>query len=144
MTVPEEHTEVDDGYWDMHKYEKLVELAPQYWQGVHAQDQQGHQGRHTGAVDVSLTVEVALEDCQASLIPYWCNIERNRMDKAEKKANVGGPPMQYVQPLVAYPGQEGNEIGLHTQRNNPRHHSDGEHSRPDCQRRRAKSDAGIV
>jgi len=144
VTMPEQHTEVDDGYRDMHEDEKLVEFAPQYWQGVHAQNQQRYQSRHTGAVDVSLTVEVALEDRQASMIPYWCNIERNRMDKAEKKANVGGPPMQYVQPLVAYPGQDGNEIRLHTQRNNPRHYSDGEHSRPDCQRRRAKSDAGIV
>lgn len=66
------------------------------------------------------------------------------MDNAEKEANVGGPTMQYVEPLVADSGEDSDEVGLHAQRNDPGHHSDGEHPRPDCQWWRAKPDAGVV
>ena len=111
---------------------------------MHAEHEQRHKSRNPGAVWVESSVEIAFKSIQASLIPDRGYIEWYGVYQTQKEANVGRPSVQHIEPLMTDPGNPSDEVGFRTERNDPWHHRDCEHSRTDRQWGRSKANTGVV
>ena len=99
-----------------------------------AEKSQRCQGSNTSGEDVVLLVEVELVRREAGLISHGLNVEGHGVNYREQETEISTPSMQYIQSLVVNAGQEGDEIGLHTEANDPWHHCDRNHASSDRQR----------
>lgn len=86
-------------------------------------------------------VEKRLIDAEATMIPDWSDVEWHSVDDTEDKTQISAPSVQHVESFVADACQYRDDIGLHTETNNPGYECYGKHARSHSHWRGAILDA---
>ena len=88
-----------------------------------------------------LVLEEMLESIQASRIGDRRNVERDRVDQAQKEHEICAPSMKHIESFVSNARHDGDYVRLHRHCYHPWKQCDCHHSGSNRNRRRAKLNA---